>query len=107
MEVKEGIFKRFKVIYRLIIFVILIILLLVVRIQFFSSKWSEKSKIFEVVEIPVQARRGNHLFCRWESACRLNSSLQPADGSQRTSVKKIFRTRRRLSRPDAFPILSR
>ena len=58
MEVKEGIFKRFKVIYRWIIVITLIILLLVVRIQFFSPKWSEKSKIFEVVEIPVQARRG-------------------------------------------------
>jgi len=30
----------------------------IVKIQFFSSQWSEKSKLFKVVEVPVQARRG-------------------------------------------------
>jgi cell division protein FtsI (penicillin-binding protein 3) len=58
MEIKQGILQRFKVVYVLIIVATLLILLLVIRIQFFSSKWSEKSKLFEVVEIPVQARRG-------------------------------------------------
>lgn len=58
MEVKQGILQRFKMIYAGIIVITLLILVLVVRIQFFSSKWSEKSKLFKVVEVPVQARRG-------------------------------------------------
>ncbi len=58
MEIRQGILQRFKVVYGLIIAATVIILLLVVRIQFFSAKWREKSKIFEVVQIPVQARRG-------------------------------------------------
>jgi cell division protein FtsI (penicillin-binding protein 3) len=45
-------------VYFSIILITVLILVLVIRIQFFSSKWSEKSKIFQVVEIPVQARRG-------------------------------------------------
>ena len=57
MEIKKGILERFRVIYILIILATLWILLLLVKIQF-SSKWSEKSKIFEAVELPVQARRG-------------------------------------------------
>lgn len=58
MEVKQGILQRFKMIYFGIVVITLLILVLVVRIQFFSSKWSEKSKLFQVVEVPVQARRG-------------------------------------------------
>ena len=61
MEVKQGILQRFKMIYVMIIAITLLILVLVVRIQFFSSKWSEKSKIFQSVEVPVQARRGTIL----------------------------------------------
>ena len=57
MEIKKGILERFRVIYILIILATLWILLLLVKIQF-SPKWSEKSKIFEAVELPVQARRG-------------------------------------------------
>jgi cell division protein FtsI (penicillin-binding protein 3) len=58
MEVKKGILQRFKMIYVGIVVITLLILVLVVRIQFFSSQWSEKSKLFKVVEVPVQARRG-------------------------------------------------
>ena len=58
MEVKQGILQRFKMIYAGIVVITLLILVLVVRIQFFSSKWSDKSKLFKVVEVPVQARRG-------------------------------------------------
>ena len=57
MEIKKGILERFKVVYILIILATLFILLMVVKIQF-SPKWSEKSKQFAVVEVPVQARRG-------------------------------------------------
>lgn len=57
MEVKQGILQRFKMIYILIIVAMVCIFVLCVRIQF-SPQWSEKSKIFEVVEKPVQARRG-------------------------------------------------
>src|SRR5665647_1671576 len=58
MEGKQGILQRFKVIYYLIILATLCILILILKIQFLSSEWSQKSKLFEVVEIPVQARRG-------------------------------------------------
>ncbi len=57
MEIKQGILQRFKVVYFLIILASLCIFLLLIKIQF-SPKWSEKSKLFKVVEIPVQARRG-------------------------------------------------
>ncbi len=57
MEVKKGILQRFKVVYFMIIFSALLILLLVLKIQF-SPHWKNKSEIFKVVEIPVQARRG-------------------------------------------------
>jgi cell division protein FtsI (penicillin-binding protein 3) len=57
MELKEGVLNRFKVVYFLIILATLYILVHILIIQF-SPKWAEKSKIFEVVEIPVQARRG-------------------------------------------------
>ncbi len=57
MEIKHGILQRFKMIYILIIGATLCIFVLLVKIQF-SPKWSEKSKIFEIVEKPVQARRG-------------------------------------------------
>ena len=58
MEGKQGILQRFKVVYYLIILAALIILILIIKIQLFSPEWSAKSKLFEVVEIPVQARRG-------------------------------------------------
>lgn len=58
MENKPDIMLRFRVIYLLIILASLYILVLVVWIQFFSTKWSEKSSIFKVADIPVQARRG-------------------------------------------------
>ncbi|MEI6275455.1 MAG: penicillin-binding protein [Prolixibacteraceae bacterium] len=57
MEVKTGILQRLKVVYFMILFIAVCILLLLVQIQF-SPKWSEKSKLFEVVQVPVQARRG-------------------------------------------------
>jgi cell division protein FtsI (penicillin-binding protein 3) len=57
MEIKQGILNRFKVVYFGIIIAVLWILFLLVKIQF-SPKWSEKSKLFAEVEIPVQARRG-------------------------------------------------
>jgi len=57
MEIKQGILQRFKVVYIMIIVATLCIFVLLVRIQF-SPKWSEKSKIFEIVEKPVEARRG-------------------------------------------------
>lgn len=58
MEGKQGILQRFKVIYYLIILATLCIFILILRIQLFSPEWSQKSKLFQVVEIPVQARRG-------------------------------------------------
>ena len=57
MEIKQGILQRFKVVYFAIIVATLLILVMVLKIQF-SPKWSEKSAIFKVVEVPVQARRG-------------------------------------------------
>ncbi len=57
MEVKQGILQRLKVVYFGILLIAVCILVLLVKIQF-SPKWSEKSKLFEVVEVPVQARRG-------------------------------------------------
>ncbi|MCE1200248.1 MAG: peptidoglycan glycosyltransferase, partial [Marinilabiliales bacterium] len=57
MEIRKGILQRFKVIYFAIILVCLLILLQMVRLQL-SPEWNEKSKIFEAVEMPVQARRG-------------------------------------------------
>jgi cell division protein FtsI (penicillin-binding protein 3) len=57
MEIKQGILQRFKVVYFGIIVATLLILVMVLKIQF-SPKWSEKSAIFKVVEVPVQARRG-------------------------------------------------
>ena len=57
MEIKQGVLQRFKMIYFMIIFATLCILVLLVKIQF-STKWKEKSILFKVVEVPVQARRG-------------------------------------------------
>ncbi len=57
MEIKQGILNRFKVVYFGIIVAVLWIFVLLVKIQF-SPKWSEKSKIFQAVELTVQARRG-------------------------------------------------
>ncbi len=84
MEVKQGILERFKVVYFLIILITLLILLLVIRIQFFSSKWREKSKIFQVVEMPVQARRG---------------TILAADGSPLAASIPHFRLRMDLGVP--------
>ncbi len=57
MEIKKGILQRFRVIYFSIIFASLYVMLFVVKVQL-SPKWKEKSILFKVVEVPVQARRG-------------------------------------------------
>ena len=57
MEKKQGILQRLKAVYIGILLIAMLILLLLIKIQF-SPKWSEKSKLFEVVQVPVQARRG-------------------------------------------------
>lgn len=57
MDIRQGVLERFKVVYFGIIFSCLLILLLVLKIQF-SPKWKDKSVLFKVVEVPLQARRG-------------------------------------------------
>lgn len=57
MEIKRGILNRFKIVYFAMIFAVLFILVLLVKIQF-SPSWGEKSRLFQEVEVPIQARRG-------------------------------------------------
>jgi len=57
MEIKQSILNRFKIVYFAMIFAVLCIFVLLVKIQF-SPSWGEKSRLFQEVEIPIQARRG-------------------------------------------------